>query len=119
VTSPEPPRIEAVDIFRGSTVLIMIVVNNLGFVTGLPWWTYHMPREADGMTYVDMVFPAFLFLMGMSLPLSVGSRIAKGQSRSQIWIHVIVRSLSLVVLGLFVANAPQVDAHATRISRSA
>ena len=71
------------------------------------------------MTYVDMVFPAFLFLMGMSLPLSVGTRMAKGQSKSQIWIHVITRSLSLVFLGLFVANAPQVDAHATRISAPA
>ena len=96
----------------------MIVVDNLGFVQSLPWWTYHMPREADGMTYVDTVFPAFLFLMGMSLPLSVNSRIAKGQSKSQIWLHVIRRSLSLVVLGLFISNAPQVDAHATRISRS-
>ena len=70
------------------------------------------------MTYVDMVFPAFLFLMGMSLPLSVGSRIAKAQSKSQIWMHVITRSLSLVVLGLFIANAPQVDAHATRMNAS-
>lgn len=64
------PRIHSLDIFRGLTVLVMVFVDNLGFVKGLPWWTYHMPREANGMTYVDVVFPAFLFLVGMSIPLT-------------------------------------------------
>lgn len=94
----------------------MIFVDNLGFVTGLPWWTYHMPRGANGMTYVDMVFPAFLFLMGLSIPISIRSRIAKGETKAQVWMHVLVRSLSLVALGLFVSNAPQVDAQRTGIS---
>ncbi|HMD39970.1 MAG TPA: DUF5009 domain-containing protein [Candidatus Acidoferrum sp.] len=116
VHSQEASRIQSIDIFRGMNVLAMIFVDNLGFVTGLPWWTYHMPREANGMTYVDMVFPAFLFLMGMSIPISIRSRRAKGQSRSGIWTHAVVRSLSLVGLGLFVSNAPQVDAQRTGIS---
>jgi heparan-alpha-glucosaminide N-acetyltransferase len=108
-------RMESIDIFRGFNVLVMIFVDNLGMVAGLPWWTYHMPEAANGMTYVDMVFPAFLFLMGMSIPLSTVSRIAKGQAMSQIWAHVVARSLGLVALGLFVANAPLVDAHSTGI----
>lgn len=112
----DSPRIESIDIFRGLNVLLMIFVDNLGFVTGLAWWTYHMPREANGMTYVDMVFPAFLFLMGMSIPLSIRSRIAKGQTYAQVWGHAVARSLSLVVLGLFIANAPQVDLRSTGIS---
>ena len=67
----------SIDIFRGLTVLMMVFVDNLDFVKGLPWWTYHMPRQANGMTYVDMVYPAFLFVMGMSLPLSVARRSAR------------------------------------------
>lgn len=76
-------RIMSIDIFRGLTVLLMVFVDNLDFVKGLPWWTYHMPRQANGMTYVDMVFPAFLFVMGMSLAstLSVFRLTADGSCR--------------------------------------
>jgi heparan-alpha-glucosaminide N-acetyltransferase len=109
-------RIASIDIFRGLTVLVMVFVDNLDFVKGLPWWTYHMPRGSNGMTYVDMVFPAFLFVMGMSIPLAVERRVAAGDSVGQIWVHNVERSLSLVVLGLFIANAPQVDLQHAGIS---
>jgi heparan-alpha-glucosaminide N-acetyltransferase len=109
-------RIQSIDIFRGLTVLTMIFVDNLGFVKDLPWWTYHMPAEANGMTYVDMVFPAFLFLMGMAIPLSVETRRAAGDSPQQVWVHVVLRSLTLVGLGLFIANAPSVDPQHTHLS---
>jgi heparan-alpha-glucosaminide N-acetyltransferase len=111
-----PGRIASIDIFRGLTVLVMVFVDNLDFVKGLPWWTYHMPRQANGLTYVDMVFPAFLFVMGMSIPLAVKRRIAVGDSDRQIWLHIFARSLSLVALGLFIANGPQVDPQRTGIS---
>jgi predicted acyltransferase len=52
-------RIASIDIFRGLTVLVMVFVDNLDFVKGLPWWTYHMPLQSNGLTNVDMVFPAF------------------------------------------------------------
>jgi heparan-alpha-glucosaminide N-acetyltransferase len=109
-------RIASIDIFRGITVLVMVFVDNLDFVKGLPWWTYHMPRQANGMTYVDMVFPAFLFVMGMSIPLAVARRMAEGDSRGKIWLYILGRSLSLVVLGLFIANGPQVDQQHAGIS---
>lgn len=108
-----PSRVESIDIFRGLNVLLMIFVDNLGFVAGLPWWTNHMPREANGMTYVDMVFPAFLFLMGMSIPLALDQRMARQRSKARLWGHVLLRSLTLVALGLFISNAPQVDAKHT------
>jgi len=99
-------RIASIDIFRGLTVLMMVFVDNLDFVKGLPWWTYHVPRQTNGLTYVDMVFPAFLFVMGMSIPLAVERRIAEGESRGKIWLHILARSLGLVALGLFIANGP-------------
>jgi heparan-alpha-glucosaminide N-acetyltransferase len=109
-------RIVSIDVFRGLTVLLMVFVDNLDFVKGLPWWTYHMPRQANGMTYVDMVSPAFLFVMGMSIPLAVARRIAEGDSRRKIWLHIVGRALSLVALGLFIANGPQVDQQHAGIS---
>jgi len=114
---PAVGRIASIDIFRGLNILLMIFVNNLGEVTGLPWWTYHR-GDVNGMTYVDMVFPGFLFLMGMSIPLSVEARVTRGQSKPEIWAHVALRSLSLLILGLFIANAPHMDARLTHMSQS-
>jgi heparan-alpha-glucosaminide N-acetyltransferase len=116
VSSHAVKRIASIDIFRGLNVMLMIFVNNLSVVAGLPWWTYHR-GDVNGMTYVDMVFPGFLFLMGMSIPLSLEARVARGQSKAAIWAHVVARSLSLVVLGLFLANAPHVDASQTHMSK--
>ena len=116
-TSTVPPeRFISLDIFRGLIVLVMVFVNDVSGVARLPWWTYHMPEGHDGMTYVDMVFPAFLFIVGISIPLAIRRRIAKGDSPSQLWAHVLVRSASLVVIGLLLANLSNVDAQLTGIS---
>lgn len=111
-----PERINSVDIFRGLTVLVMVFVNDVSGVKGLPWWTYHMPEGRNGMTYVDLVFPAFLFIVGISIPLAIRRRIAKGDSLRQLWTHVLARSASLVVMGLLLANLFNVDAQLTGIS---
>jgi heparan-alpha-glucosaminide N-acetyltransferase len=78
------PRVTSIDIFRGLTMALMIFVNELSSIKGLPWWNYHMPENANGMTYVDMVFPAFLFILGMSVPLAVEQRLKKGASMGQL-----------------------------------
>lgn len=98
-------RVESIDIFRGLTMMIMIFVNDLAGVKGLPWWTYHMPGRVNGMTYVDMVFPAFLFIVGMAIPLAVRARLKKDPSMGRLWLHVVLRAVSLLVLGLILANA--------------
>jgi len=99
------PRIASVDVFRGLTMVVMIFVNDLAEVKGLPWWTYHAPGKVDAMTYVDMVFPAFLFILGMAIPLAIEQRLRKNPSHPHLWLHVVLRSLSLLVLGLILANA--------------
>lgn len=91
-------------------MLVMIFVNDLASVRGLPWWTYHMPEGQNGMTYVDVVFPAFLFLVGLSIPLAIGSRLKKQPSRAKLWAHVVWRTVSLLVLGIILANARSGDA---------
>jgi heparan-alpha-glucosaminide N-acetyltransferase len=88
---------------------VMIFVNALSGVGGLPWWTYHAHAKDDVMTYVDMVFPFFLFAVGLSLPLSITQRLARKPSVAALWAHVAIRALALVVLGEILANAEKAD----------
>ncbi|HEY2472045.1 MAG TPA: DUF5009 domain-containing protein [Terracidiphilus sp.] len=103
-------RIASIDIFRGITMAVMIFVNALDGVRGLPWWTHHARASWDVMTYVDMVFPFFLFAVGLSLPIAIERRLKRNPSSAALWIHILVRSASLVVLGLILANAEKADA---------
>jgi predicted acyltransferase len=109
-------RIVSIDIFRGLTMAVMIFVNALAGVPGLPWWTYHAHANEDVMTYVDMVFPFFLFIVGMSIPLSVEQRLKRNPSSLALWTHVTLRSAGLVALGLILANAEKADPSRMRIS---
>ena len=102
-------RLASIDIFRGLTMAVMIFVNELASVHGLPWWTYHAPGKVDAMTYVDMVYPFFLFIIGLSIPLAIRQRLKKNASLPAVWLHVLVRSASLIVLGLILANAERGD----------
>jgi len=102
-------RIASIDVFRGITMAAMIFVNALDGVRGLPWWTHHAKASWDVMTYVDMVFPFFLFAIGLSLPIAIERRLKRNPSMAALWIHVIVRSISLIVLGLILANAEKAD----------
>jgi heparan-alpha-glucosaminide N-acetyltransferase len=110
-------RIQAIDIFRGITLAVMIFVNDLDGAKGLPWWTFHAHARWDVMTYVDMVFPVFLFLVGMSLPVAVKARLRKNPSELSLWIHVFMRSASLVILGLILANGGRADPEHMIIAR--
>ena len=112
-------RVLSVDIFRGLTMVVMIFVNNISRVEGMPWWTEHMPAGVNGMTYVDVVFPAFLFIVGMAIPLAVNKRLAQGDSTARLWGHILARFLGLVALGLLLANAGQVDGPLTGIGAGA
>jgi predicted acyltransferase len=103
------PRVVSIDIFRGLTMAVMIFVNQLSGVQGLPWWTYHAHAQQDLMTYVDMVFPFFLFIVGISMPLSVAQRLKRNPSIPGLWGHVLLRVLGLLVLGLILANAEACD----------
>ena len=118
-TQSRPARVASIDIFRGMTMLVMIFVNQLGEMNGLPWWTRHMPANINGMTYVDMVFPFFLFIVGMSLPLAIQHRLNKGDSELGLWVHVTTRSVGLIVLGLILANREKVNSQLTHMGANA
>lgn len=102
-------RIASIDVFRGFTMAVMVFVNELSGVRGMPWWTEHAPASVDVMTYVDMVFPFFLFILGVSMPIAVAQRLKRNPSQVSLWAHVVVRSFSLIVLGYVIANADGAD----------
>ena len=98
-------RIASIDTFRGITILAMIFVNDVAGVKHIPAWMKHVPSGVNGMTFVDVVFPAFLFIVGMSIPYAIQAREAKGEGARQIWQHILLRTLALLVLGVFMVNA--------------
>ena len=98
-------RVRAIDAFRGLTILVMVFVNQLAGVSGVPQWARHMSADADAMSFVDVVFPAFLFIVGMSIPIALARRRAQGDDGAALQRHVLARTLGLLVLGLFMVNA--------------
>ena len=95
----------AIDIFRGLTMALMIFVNDLWTVHGVPEWMLHTETEADGMGLSDLVFPMFLFAMGMSIPYAIEKRLANGKSMAETITHVLQRAFALIVMGVFLNNS--------------
>jgi heparan-alpha-glucosaminide N-acetyltransferase len=102
-------RFVSIDIFRGVTMAVMIFVNEVAEVHGLPWWTNHAHAWEDRMTYVDMVFPFFLFAAGLSMPLAIAHRLKRNHSTFALCLHIVSRVLGLLVLGFILANAEKAD----------
>jgi predicted acyltransferase len=108
-SAPSSPRLAGIDLLRGLTVAVMILVNEWAGVAGLPGWLKHMPADADAMSVVDMVFPAFLFIVGLSLPMALQARLDAAGRRATLQ-HVAERTLALLVAGLFMVNAEMAPA---------
>ena len=109
-------RVASIDVFRGLTLLTMIFVNDVGGKAGVPTWMKHAPTGADTMTFVDVVFPAFLFIAGMSIPFALGRRIAKGESLLRLAGHVLKRTAGLLIVGVYMVNTYRFDKQAMPIS---
>src|SRR5271155_6269276 len=107
-------RLMCLDIFRGLAVAGMILVDNPGSDEKANWPIAH--AEWNGWTPADFIFPSFLFLVGVSLVFSFAKRRERGDSRREILLHVVIRSLLLIAIGLFVNASPfiGVDYHALR-----
>jgi heparan-alpha-glucosaminide N-acetyltransferase len=83
----------------------MLFVNEMAGVTGTPAFLRHVGPDVDGMTLTDVVFPAFLFITGMSIPLALGARLRGGERHAGVVRHVVSRSVSLIVIGVLMVNA--------------
>lgn len=83
----------------------MIFVNELAGISNIPQWAAHMPADADAMSFVDVVFPAFLFIVGLSMPFAIQARRENGATTWQILGHGFTRAISLIVIGVFMVNS--------------
>src|ERR1700752_2609452 len=90
--------------FRGATIAGMILVNNPGDEQTAYWPLKH--ADWNGWTPTDVVFPFFLFIVGVSMAFSFRQRLEGGASRTELMRHVLWRGLVLRALGLFPIGFP-------------
>lgn len=106
-------RLFSLDVFRGLTIAGMILVNNPGS------WKYVYPplRHAEwhGWTPTDLIFPFFLFIVGVAIVFSLSLRKQMGMSHSKIIAKILRRSLILFLLGLILHIYPFYDFHLSRL----
>jgi predicted acyltransferase len=99
-----PHRWLSIDVLRGLTIGFMIMVNNNGGGSDAYWAMKH--ADWNGFTPTDLVFPTFLFLVGISTVFSTEARLTNGDSRKTIFLHTLQRSVLLFLLGLLVNSFP-------------
>ncbi|MBX7172238.1 MAG: DUF5009 domain-containing protein [Pyrinomonadaceae bacterium] len=105
-------RLISLDVFRGMTVAGMILVNNPG-----TWEAIYPPLEHapwNGLTPTDLVFPNFLFIVGIAIPIALGKRIEEGITASVYW-KIFRRAAIIFLIGLFIAAFPYFDLSTLRI----
>jgi len=99
--NPTPaPRLLSLDVLRGTTIAFMIMVNNNG---GSGSWGFMNHAAWNGLTPTDLVFPTFMFAVGVSIVLSFDARLARGATRAQLAWHTLRRAGILFLFG-FVGN---------------
>jgi hypothetical protein len=86
-------------------MFVMIFVNDFWKVHDIPAWLDHAKRGEDFMGLADVVFPCFLFVVGMSIPFAIERRYAKGLSAESTLGHILSRTFALLVMGAFITNS--------------
>lgn len=104
-------RAVSLDVLRGLAIVGMVLSSTIG--AGLPAWMHHAQEpppdftfhpEISGLTWVDVVFPLFLFAMGAAFPFSIGRRLEKGESRSLVVWDIVKRGIKLAFFSVYVQH---------------
>ena len=111
VTPRPKERLLSLDVFRGFTLLGMVLVNShpgeiypgLGHVK----W--------NGWGFADLIFPFFVFIVGVAIPYSFASRLARGESREKLFMHILLRCVLLFAIGVFLNGYPRFDLSTLRV----
>jgi predicted acyltransferase len=104
-------RLLSLDVLRGLTIAFMIMVNNSGDGA----WAQMHHAAWNGLTATDLVFPTFLFLVGVSIVFSTEARLRRGDSRAKLAGHAVLRAVILFALGVFVNGFPHFHLQHLRI----
>jgi predicted acyltransferase len=99
--APGGGRLMSLDVFRGATIASMMLVNNPGSWGAVYAQLDH--AEWNGWTFTDMIFPFFVWIVGVAIPLSTAKRLERGENRTKLWLHVVRRAAIIFGLGLFLA----------------
>lgn len=99
-----PDRLISLDVFRGITIAGMVLVNNPGTWSAIYWPFEH--AEWHGWTPTDLIFPFFLFIVGVAIPLAFGRRLESGGSKRDLYLKIVKRTLIIFALGMFLAGFP-------------
>jgi predicted acyltransferase len=102
--SSETTRLMSLDLFRGITIAAMILVNNPGDGPSSYWPLEH--AKWNGWTPTDLVFPFFVFIVGVAMAFSFSSRLRRGDTRPHLFKHVLWRGLALFAIGVFLHGFP-------------
>ena len=94
----------AIDMFRGLTMVLMVFVNDFWTVLDVPHSLEHFATWEDGMGLSDLMYPLFLFAVGLSIPYAIDRRYEKGLTTESTLGHIFSRTLALVVMGTFICN---------------
>ena len=105
LTMKSQTRIASIDVMRALTMLLMLFVNDIPGLEGVPHWMFHAAYDEDMLGFSDVIFPAFLFCVGMSVPLAVNHRLQRGNTQFQLLGHILRRTFALLVMGLFTLNS--------------
>lgn len=106
-------RADALDALRGLAILLMVLSGSIHFPNPLPAWMYHAQvpppdfkfnANLPGITWVDLVFPFFLFAMGAAFPFGLSRRLESGVSLWTIIFQSVLRGLMLVAFAIFLQH---------------
>lgn len=109
-----PKRLVSLDVFRGITIAGMVLVNNPGTWSSIYWPLEH--AEWNGWTPTDLVFPFFLFIVGVSITLAFARRVEEGSVKRDLYLKVIKRTAIIFGLGLFLNGFPYFPLGTIRIA---
>ncbi len=106
-------RLLALDAFRGIAIAGMILVNNPGSWNDVYWPLRH--SEWNGCTPADLIFPFFLFIVGVAITLSLVESLERGADRRQLVIKMLRRTLTVFALGIILNGFPRFDWSVLRV----
>ena len=112
-TSTSNGRLISLDVFRGITIAGMVLVNNPGSWATIYWPLAH--AQWHGWTPTDLIFPFFVFIVGVAIPLAFARRVEKGGSKRDLYLKIIRRTLIIFALGMFLAGFPFFELSTIRI----